>query len=132
VPILDAEARNASLANDYGSARGAGAADSHELELWDGDPTLEDSAELSGNGYAAAEIVPADWTAPDGGMTTATVTFDAPTGEWTAATHWVLRDPVTGYGWDYQALSEELNVTGASDTGPEVLVAVFYNDNLED
>lgn len=129
MPILDDAAANASLANDYGTARGGNAADAHDLELWDGDPSLEDSAELTGNGYAAAEILPADWSTPANRQTAATVTFDNPTGAWAVATHYVLRGDDT-FGWDFGALAEPLYVTAAGD-GPVVTVTVFY-DNPED
>jgi hypothetical protein len=131
VPILDDAAANASLAGDFGAARGPNAADSHSLELWDGDPTLEGSAELSGNGYAAATILPADWSTPAGRTVTASVVFAAPTAAWATATHCVLRDPVSRLAWDYGQLAEPAEVTEAASAGPTVTVAVFY-DNPED
>jgi len=131
VPILDDAAANASLAGDFGDDRGPNAPDSHMVELWDGDPTLETSAQLSGNGYAAVEIDPADWSAPVGRTVTASVVFPAPTGAWTTATHCVLRDPVSGLAWDYGQLAEPAEVTEAAAAGPTVTVAVFY-DNPED
>jgi hypothetical protein len=130
MPILDDAAANASLAGDFGAARGPNAADSHDLELWDGDPTQDGSAQLSGNGYAAAVILPADWSTPSGRTVTASVVFDAPTGPWSTATHALLRDPVSGYAWDYGQLAEPAEVTEAADAGPTVTVAVFY-DNPE-
>lgn len=130
MPILDDDAANLSLANDYGAGRGSNAADEHELELWDGDPTLDDSAELTGGGYAAAEILPAAWSTPAGRSTQATATFPSPSGAWTAATHYVLRGD-DGFGWDFGALAEPLYVTGAGDP-PVVVVQVFYDNPAED
>lgn len=127
MPILDDAARNKSLANDYGPTRGPNAAASHTVELWDGDPSLDGSAQITGGGYAAsAPVAPGDWSAPDGGQIQATPTFPSPTGAWSTATHFVLRGS-DGLGWDYGVLAEPLYVTGAGGP-PEVTVTVFYND----
>lgn len=128
MPVLDDAAANASLANDYGPNRGPNAASSHQVELWDGDPTLGDSAQLSGNGYNSVQVLPADWSAPTGRQIEVTVNFPAPTGPWVPATHWVLRGS-DGHGWDYGTLTQQLYVTDASSTGPTVTVTVFYNDD---
>lgn len=114
------EARNASLDNDYGTTRGSNAADSHEVALY------ADGVELSGNGYARAEILPADWPAADGGQKSAEATFPNPTGAWDPADSWALIDPVTGYVWDAGQLANPVEITAAGD-GPTIVVAVFYN-----
>lgn len=128
MPMLDDAAANASLANDYGTGRGANAADSHELELWDGNPNAGGSQLPLADGYAPATVLPADWSTPSGRKTSALVSFPAPTGAWPTATWWVLRGD-DGLAWDYGTFSEAVNVTGASGTGPEVTVTVFYPTN---
>lgn len=128
MPMLDDAAAHASLANDYGTTRGANAADSHEVELWDGNPTVAGSAQLPlTNGYAPATILPADWSAPAGRRTQALATFPAPTGAWPSAPYWVLRGD-DGFGWDYGTFTEAVDVTGAG-TGPQALVVVYYPSN---
>lgn len=129
MPMLDDEAADAVLASRYGASRAANMPDAHTLELWDGNPNVAGSAELPAtNGYAAADVAPADWSTPAARKTTALVTFDAPTGPWPTATYWVLRGD-DGYGYDYGTTTEQVDVTGASPAGPQVAVTVFYPAN---
>lgn len=129
MPILDDAAANASLANDFGPTRGANAPDSHEVELWDGDPTIDGSAELSGNGYAPATVLPAAWSTPAGRAISALATFGTPSGPWDESTHYVLRGD-DGNLWDFGAWAESLQVTEAGDP-PTAAVEVFYRDPTE-
>jgi len=130
--IKDVAAQNASLANDYGPNHGPASPDAHELALFNGDPMF-DGVEITGPGYAPATVSnDAGWPDPDGGAISRSITYGAPTGPWDEATHWLLRDPVTGDGWDCSALTEPLNVTDASDDGPVVIVTIFHPDALTD
>lgn len=129
MPLVDVGAMNASLANDYGPTRGAAAADWHDLEMWWGDPRLDDSTELDTavGGYAAVRIDPADWSTPDGGATRARGVFADATDAWSdPATHWALRGS-DGFLWDADALTEPLVVEGAGLITP-VNVVVYHAD----
>lgn len=140
MPILDAAARLRSLQDDYGPTRGPNAPDSYTVELWVGDPslagsyqmpattTLEDSTVVA-NGYAAPTVL-SDNFAPDELGIGVRVQFPDATEEWPdTATHWLLRDTVTGEGWDYALLATPLDVT-APGPGPAVDVTVFYDDDI--
>lgn len=126
--IIDVEAMNASLANDYGPTRGPQAADSHEIALYDAHP-WQGGVEIEGDGYTRATILPADWSVPEDGATSADGLFGAPTGpgDWDQATHWVAVDPATDVRWDADALSEPLVVT-AGGTAPQITVTVYHPD----
>lgn len=132
MPIRDVAAQNASLDNDYGATHGPASPDAHELALFAGDP-MTDGVEITGAGYAPAAVSnDSAWPAADNGSKSRDVTFAAPTGEWDEATHWLLRDPVTGAGWDCAPFDEPLDVTAASDTGPLVTVQIFHPDSIAD
>ena len=125
MPLASVPAQNASLDNDYGTTRGPNAPDAHELALFNGDP-LNGGTELTGSGYARADVLPADWIAADDGAKSATVTFDDPTAEWLTATHWLLIDAADSTTfWESAGFDEALEVTAAGD-GPQVTVTVFY------
>lgn len=129
MPIRDVAAMNRSLDNDYGTARGPNAADSHTLHLFFGDP-MEDGVEITGNGYASVTVLPADWSPAVDGMKSLTTPaeFPAPTGEWLdSPTHWALFGD-DGAWWDCAPLTEPLDVTGASSVGPLVDVTIFFDD----
>jgi hypothetical protein len=132
MPIRDVEAQNASLDNDYGPNHGPASPDAHELALFAGDPMI-DGTEITGLGYTPAAVSnDADWPDAAGGSKTRDIQMAAPTGEWDEADHWLLRDPVTGAGWDCAALQEPLNVTAASGTGPLITVQIFHADAVTD
>lgn len=148
MPIRDLAAQVASLANDYGASHGANAPLTFEVALFIGDPsdegvevtattTLidEDSGDTSevANGYSPVVIAndgawfpPAD---PDTGvLTTALVTFPEAEAEYPdTVTHWLLRDPATGAGWDTGVLprDDQIAVEGAGVT-PRLTLAIFY------
>jgi hypothetical protein len=130
--LVDVEAMNASLANDYGPDRGTSAADWHDLELWYGDPRLDGSEALdTAETGAWPRIMPADWSTPDGGAIQAVKSFAEATVEWSLpATHWLLRGS-DGFAWDADALTEPLVVTGAGLI-PPVTVTVYHADLQED
>jgi len=128
MPMGDIEAANAVLATRYGPNRGVLMPDSHTLELWDGHP-FQGGVQLSGSGYAAATVLPADWSTPADRKTTALVTFAAPTGAWVSVRYWLLRGD-DGYVYDYGTPTSQVDVTAASATGPQVAVTVFYPSNL--
>lgn len=126
--IIDVEAMNASLANDYGPTRGPNAAASHLLALFDAHP-WQGGVEIGGTGYTRAVILPAGWSTPADGSMTATGTFGTPTGDWDEASHWVLIDPATDVMWDADALDVPLVVT-AGGTAPQVIVTVYHPDAM--
>lgn len=108
-----------------------------EVGLFEGDP-IENGIEVTGGGYARAEIDAGDWAAAVGGAATnaVAVTFDDATGAWDrSATHFGLfvsgdPDPWPGSG----ELSEEVMVTEAGD-GPVFPIGtlpVFYEASVEE
>jgi hypothetical protein len=151
MPIRDIPARCASLANDYGASHGANAPDEFEVALFIGDPngdgvevdvdtTLVDEdtglETVVPNGYAPA-TVDNDGTVfpaadPDTGvLTTPLVTFPVSLEEYPGTvTHWLLRDPVTGDGWDTGALPHDETITvAAAGVTPRLVLSIFYNPN---
>lgn len=141
--LLDVAAQNASLDNDYGATKGPNSPASLELALFNGDPTLGGVEMDAVGGYAAVSMTNDGTNFPaaaDGQKVCAEQTFATPTGEWTAAgvadtaTHWCLRDSSTGTVWDYDVLTEEVNVeidddTGAIVGGPvKVQPIIYYGD----
>ena len=136
MPIKDVAAMNRSLDNDYGTTRGPNAADSHELALFDNDPTI-DGVELDDAdcpGYARADVAPADWAASAGGSksTTDPVPFDDPTDAWdTQAKWWALIDGDDHTTvWDCAALSEALSITEAGGD-LSIQPTVFYANTVD-
>ncbi len=130
MPIRDPAARRKSIRNDYGVNAAADAPTSHEVALFDGDP-MEGGVEITGDGYARAEVVPGDWADdPDEGIF-AFVTFPAPGGPWVEAKYWGLYGS-DGLWWDCGELEEPLLVTIASDTGPQLQVPLFYADSINE
>lgn len=103
-----------------------------ELALFDGDP-MTDGVELSGGGYARVTIAPTDWApAADGEKSlTAPAEFPAPTDAWVEADYYALFRVGDGAMGDNAPLTEALEVTGASTTGPLVLPVVFFDDSVE-
>lgn len=125
MPLASVEAQNTNLDLMYGTTRGALAPDSHELALFLGHPLLG-GVELSGNGYARATVLPADWDAlAANGRKSATVTFADPTGEWQACDYYALYKDDGVTLWQVQSAAEPLQVTGAGD-GPQVTFTVFH------
>lgn len=148
MPIRDQGAMELSLDNDYGPTRGPNSPDNFTVHLFAGDPTTPDGVELSDesevddgvggtmtvpNGYAPAAMSNDDWAPADGGikLSDPNPVFDAPLEEWETATHWAIKDPVTGLWWDSAPLTAELDVTGPGSP-VAVQLAVFYDDNLDD
>lgn len=134
MPIRDVAAMNASLDNDYGTTRGANAADAHEVALFVGDP-IDDGVELDPTdnpGYARPVADSDDWPAAAGGAKTQLVQYADATDEWLdSPTHWALIDHSDHTTmWDCAPLREPLLVTSAGD-GPQVAVIVFYADVLD-
>lgn len=130
MPIRDQAAMNRSLDNDYGSTRGPNAPAAFEVALFFGDPTLG-GVELAGNGYAPGSLDNGTgWLAAADGVkrTVTPVPFPDATAAWSTATHWALRDPITGLWWEYARLVEPLEVTTAGP-GPTVALAIFYDNN---
>lgn len=132
MPIRDTAAMNASLDNDYGATHGPNAPDSHDLALFDDDPSL-DGLELTDTdspGYARVAIPnDATWAPAADGSKSLVVPAQMPdpTDAWVEATHWGLFDGSTL--WDYGPLTEPLEVTAAGD-GPLVSPVVFYDDSV--
>lgn len=134
MPIKDIAAMNAFLDNNYGPTRGPNAPDNLECALFNGDPQ-DDGIELDPTdnpGYAPAAVdQDTAWAGAAAGATTALVQFDDPTDAWAdEATHWLLRDPDTGVGWDCAALLDPLDITDAGD-GPQIAVTILYADALD-
>lgn len=138
--LLSIAAQNASLDHDYGASKAAGAPAAFELALFNGDPTL-DGVEMDAAGGYARVTMTNDGTnfpaAADGQKVCAEVTFPTPTGEWTAAgepdtaTYWVLFDAATGDAWDYDELTEEIDVEEAGGT-VTVQPVIFYGGQTLD
>ena len=101
-----------------------------EVALFDADPDLG-GVELAGNGYGRSACTAGDWTPATGGVkSTIPLTFPDATGEWVTATHVGLYDPVAAAWADVVPLEEPLDVTGAG-SGPQVVISVFYDNNLD-
>jgi hypothetical protein len=143
MPIRDVAAQNASLDNDYGATHGPNAPDSHELALFDADPTVDgvelaDTTEVDdgaggtttvANGYARVTVTnDATWAAADGGRkeTVDPVQFADAVAAWETARYWALIDPVTGYVWDCAPLAAPVDVSVAGP-GPAVVPAIFFD-----
>lgn len=127
MPIRDAAARRKSLRNDYGPDAAADAPTYHLLHLFAGDP-MEDGVEITGDGYVAPQIDPADWEDDETEAIVALVQMADATGEWELATHWALEGS-DGLWWDCGEFAKPLNVTGAGP-GPLVRVPIFYADAI--
>lgn len=149
MPIRDTAAQAASLSNDYGATHGPHSPGTFELALFLGDPNSdgvevpsstvlvdEDSGAESTvpNGYAPARVTNdgGSFPAPDpdtGVLTTPPVSFPVSTAEYPdTVTHWLLRDPATGAGWDTGQLpQEEQLVIESAGVTPRVALALFYN-----
>lgn len=132
MPILSVEAQGESIDNDY-TTRDC------ELELWDGDPEEAGSAELDPvdcPGYAPAAVPASAWpVAVDGLKVSDVIQFPDATAAWeVTGTHWVLRDPLTGYGWDFGIARDEagqpIDITEAGN-GPAMRLRIFYDNNVE-
>jgi hypothetical protein len=137
VPIRDIAAMNASLDNDYGATHGPNVPASHELALFDLDPSAIDdttgtyiATELTGYGRATITN-DATWAAAADGQkqTVAPVQMPDVAGEQDEATFWGLFDGTTL--WDYGPLTEAVEVTEAGP-GPQVIPVIFYSDSLDD
>lgn len=132
MPIRDVAAQNASLDNDYGTTRGPNAAASHDVALFIGDP-MNDGVEVTGSGYGRVTVPATGWALADDGFKTLTVPveFPPPSGAYPdSVTHWALW--AGSVMWDCGPLTEPLDVTGASPSGPHVSVTVFYNDAVNE
>lgn len=144
MPLLDIEARNASLDNDYGATHGPNAPASHELALYAGDPAeggleLEATTEVEDadgiitvmpNGYARVTL-PNDATiwppAADGLKESVLISFPVSTEAYSAtATHWALIGADGAY-WDAAELMTPADVTGPGQT-PVLTLSVFYDE----
>lgn len=104
-----------------------------EVALFTNDPDLGgvELTALTAPGYARGSCDVADWNpAADGFKTTDPLPFADATDEWVTARFVGLYDPVAAAWADVVPLTEELDVTAAGD-GPLVVVAVFYENNLD-
>ena len=111
-----------------GPNRAAGTPDAYSLELWSGVPEAVGSLEVSGGDYAAVSVDADDFGPASGGRTstTAAVVFPDPTDAYDRnASHYALRDPVSGEVAFRARLGEPLVVTGPGD-GPRVTPIVFF------
>jgi hypothetical protein len=134
--LVSIPAQNASLDNDYGATKGPNAAAAHEVALYAGDP-LTGGVELDSAGGYARPVVSNDgttWAAADGGAkTSAVVTWDVSTAEWTSAgdpavaDYFLLIDSATGDFWDSGLLSDPISVDAAGAT-PSAVLTVFYDN----
>lgn len=132
--LISTAAQNASLANDYGANKGPNAASSLEVALFTDDPSLGGTELTSDGGYARVTVANDGTTWPDapsaGSITSATVTFAAPTGAWSDTAKWfVLYDAADSTtAWDAQELTQEVDVL---DAGPAVPIQMtVYYENL--
>lgn len=115
--LLDVGPRNDSLDMSYGADKGALAAASHLLALFDEDPS-NGGVEVSGGGYARVTVTNdvTNWPAASGGAKTgAEQAFPVSTGAWDrTAKWWCLIDAADGTTrWDARPLDVEVSVTGA-------------------
>lgn len=128
--LLDTAAQNASLDNDYGATKGANAPASHEVALFDGDPSNGGAELTSTGGYARVTVTNngTNWpAAADGAKTSATVTFPTATAAWSdTATHFVLFDHADSVTrWDSGLLDNEASVDVAG-TVVAATLTVYY------
>lgn len=129
--LLDVGPRNASLDMSYGALKGTSAAASHQLALFDEDPS-NGGVEISGGGYARVTVTNngTNWPAASNGAKTGAVqTFPTSTGAWsTTAKWWCLIDAADGTTrWDARPLSAEVSVT-AADVVVKVQPIIDYED----
>ncbi|HWU23094.1 MAG TPA: hypothetical protein VN088_16270 [Nocardioides sp.] len=114
-----------------GDARSADAPATWHVALWDADPRLGGSAELtSAGGYARAALSNASsgWASLSSVATSQPVAFPQPTGAWSAAGLWLslhvsVTDPVPYFP---QQLDTPVVVSSASDPAPQVQVTCCF------
>lgn len=129
MPIRDAEAMRLSLDNDYGTTRGANAADSHELVMFLGDP-MSEGVEVTDAGRAT--ILPADWLPASVDAVKSVdglVDLPDPTVAWSA--DYCALYGSDGNWWDCWPLTEPMDVE-VGGTTPQVLVEIFYDDSTQE
>lgn len=123
--LLDVAAQNGILDNNFGGSKGPAAPNSFTLELWAGDPADGGVQLDNAGGYSPLTVTNNGTNFPPadaGAKTMATQTFATSTGEWLAggnpdvATHWLLRDPVTGAAWFSARLADEVSVETSGTT----------------
>lgn len=139
MPLRDQAAQEASLDNDYGPTRGPNSPDAFEVALFAGDPDIDgvevpaENVDDEPTGYIRVTLDNDDWLPATGGVKESQpVSWPPAEGEWPeTVTHFALRDPVTGAWWDAAPLEEPLDITSASDTGPVLVLAIFYDNNLD-
>lgn len=128
--LLSTVEQNRSLDLFYGANKGAIASAAHELALYAGDPRTTGTELTSTGGYAAVTVTNngTNWPAASGGAKTSAVqTFPTSTAAWSdIATHFALRDSVTGDIADCGPLDAEVAVDAAGIVVTRQ-VTVFYN-----
>ena len=133
--LLSTTEQNRSLDLFYGASKGAIASAAHHLCLYAGDPRTVGVEMDSAGGYTPVTVTNngTNWPAAAAGAKTSAVqTFATSTGEWTAggdqvpATHFALKDSVTGNIADCGPLDAEVSVDAAG-TVVTRQVTVFYN-----
>lgn len=113
-----ATTKGKSLDNDYGAGAGSAAPATHQVAIYDGDPT-GGGTELTGTAGVTRVSVTNDstnWPDSTGGVKANGVAFSHPasTAAWTSAgTYVALVDSVSGDIWDYKILPSPINVTDA-------------------
>lgn len=141
-PIRDLAAQCGSLANDYGTAHGAGSPATFEVAIFHGDPMgagteLAATTDGMANGYARVTVANTDavFPAPDpvtGQLTTTPIVFDTATLDWPlVGTHWALI-AAGDVMWDCAAFRRtERVVVNVAGVTPAPVLVVFYNNLTE-
>jgi len=118
---LASPAKGKSLDNDYGSSAGGKAPASHQVAIFNGDPTAG-GTELTGTSGVSRLSVTNDgtnWPDSVSDVKSNGVKLDhtASTGAWASSGDYVaLIDPVTSEIWDYKGPIPPISVTGAGQT----------------
>lgn len=128
--LLSTDAQDASLDMSYGASKGALAAATHELALFNGDPRTTGTELTSAGGYDRVTVTNngTNWPGASGGSTvSAPQVLPTSSGAWSdTATHFVLYDAADGTtAWDSGELTEEISID-ASGVVVSVVCTVYY------
>lgn len=116
MPLASEAASNRDLDANYGDGHAASWPDAFTLHLFDDDPR-DIGVELSGDGYAPAEVANDSATFPDaasGVKTSVLIPFAAATADWQTVTWWLLKDAADETWMETAAFSEPVDVVSGA------------------